>query len=99
MLRFVPRYGIISPALVRPSRLGWHAAVNDNQHIGNDTDLCPGTFDDARVHAALRLFAVHGLAAAERARLAAANANARGDDDDAAWWDEISRMLGQRRRT
>jgi hypothetical protein len=42
---------------------------------------------------------VHGLAAAERARLAAANANARGDDDDAAWWDEISRMLGQRRRT
>jgi len=50
------------------------------------------------VQAALRLFAVHGLSAAERARQSAANANARGDDSDAQWWNEISQMLGQRRR-
>jgi hypothetical protein len=96
MLHFAPRYGFISPALVRPSRRGWHRAVNDNQR----TIQAPvsGVMGDARVQAALRLFAVHGLAAAERARLAAANANARGDDHDARWWDEISRMLGQRAR-
>ena len=92
MLRFAPRYGIISPALVRPSRCGTRAAVNDNQRFGDSA------VNDARVHAALRLFAAHGLAAAERAERAAANADARGDGDDAAWWDEISRMLGQRRR-
>ena len=99
MLRFVPRYGIISPALVRPSRLGWRAAVNDNPRDA-DAQVC-GTevFSDERVRAALRLFAAHGLSAAERARMAAANANARGDDHDAAWWNEISRLLGQRRRT
>jgi hypothetical protein len=98
MLRFAPRYGIISPALVRPSRLGWRAAVNDNQRSADAPAVGINTLADARVHAALRLFAAHGLAAAERARVAAANANARGDDTDAAWWDEISRMLGQRRR-
>ncbi|WP_420382346.1 hypothetical protein [Novosphingobium sp.] len=53
---------------------------------------------DARVQAALRLFAVHGLSAAERARQSAANANARGDDSDAKWWNDISVMLGQRRK-
>jgi hypothetical protein len=96
MLRFAPRYGIISPALVRPSRRGWRPAVNDNQRA--TPGPVAGVIGDARVQAALRLFAVHGLAAAERARLAAANANARGDDDDARWWDEISKMLGQRAR-
>jgi len=96
MLRFAPRYGIISPALVRPSRMRRQPAVNDNQR--SDQVPVHGTIGDARVQAALRLFAAHGLAAAERARAAAANANARGDDHDARWWDEISRMLGRRGR-
>jgi hypothetical protein len=91
MLRFAPRYGIISPALVRPSRQIWRPAGNDNQRAAPASD---STLGDARVQAALRLFASHGLAAAARARLAAANATARGDDDDARWWDEISKMLG-----
>ena len=98
MLRFVPRYGIISPALVRPSRLGWDPADNDNMRPGTANVSGTGPVSDERVRAALRHFATHGLSAAEHATVAAANANARGDDGDAAKWDEISRMLGQRRR-
>jgi hypothetical protein len=98
MLRFVPRYGIVSPALIRPSRLRQRFAVNDNAIVAGTTPpRKPAAIADARVQAALRLFAAHGLSAAERARLAAANANARGDESDAQWWNEISRMLGQRR--
>jgi hypothetical protein len=103
MLRFAPRYGIVSPALVRPSRSGRRFAVNDNARsvdgAPSSTPITASTaLSDARVQAALRLFAAHGLSAAERARRAAANANARGDESDAEWWNEISRMLGQRRR-
>jgi hypothetical protein len=103
MLRFAPRYGIVSPALVRPSRLRRRFAVNDNaRNEGGAVAPAPiaagMAISDARVQAALRLFAAHGLSAAERARRAAANANARGDETDAEWWSEISRMLGQRRR-
>ena len=98
MLRFAPRYGIISPALVRPSHRGMRLAVNDNQRSTRTMVAASGAIADARVQAALRLFAAHGLEAAERARLAAANANARGDESDARWWNEISRMLGQRGR-
>lgn len=99
MLRFAPRYGIVSPALVRPSRQTRRFAANDNtldlpESIASKSEALA----DARVQAALRLFAVHGLSAAERARQSAANANARGDDSDAQWWNEISQMLGQRRR-
>lgn len=92
MLRFAPRYGIISPALVRPSSRGWYGADNDNQRGASRSSR--DLISDARVQAALRLFATHGLAAAECARTEAANANARGDDGDARWWDEISRLLG-----
>ena len=109
MLRFAPRYGIVSPALVRPSRLARRFAVNDNAlDPALDLMVTPNLSEsqtsksvalaDARVQAALRLFAVHGLSAAERARQSAANANARGDDSDAQWWNEISQMLGQLRR-
>ena len=94
MLRFAPRYGIISPALVRPSRQVWRRAHNDNQRSTQIAAVPAGAIGDARVQAALRLFATHGLAAAECARRAAANANARGDDNDARWWQEISKMLG-----
>jgi hypothetical protein len=91
MLRFAPRYGIISPALVRPSRLPRPQAGNDNSVPVAEL------IADERVRAALRLFAVHGLAAGERAARAAANANAEGDADQAAWWHDISDLLGQRR--
>ncbi|WP_353229578.1 hypothetical protein [Novosphingobium sp.] len=112
MLHFAPRYGIAAPALVRPSRQIWRPAMNDNQRpapdrkstglAANDAvatadQVIDGSISDVRVQAALRLFAAHGLSAAERARLAAASANARGDDNDARWWNEISLMLGQRR--
>jgi len=99
MLRFAPRYGIVSPALVRPSRMARRFAVNDNAlDLGLARANKSAALADARVQAALRLFAVHGLSAGERARQSAANANARGDDTDAQWWNEISLMLGQRRR-
>ncbi len=94
MLRFAPRYGMISPVLVRPSRRGWPWAENDNQRSSTTRVVACEVMGDERVQAALRLFAAHGLAAADRARRAAANANARGDDFDARWWEEISRMLG-----
>lgn len=94
MLHFAPRYGIISPALVRPSRQKWRRPGNDNQPATQALPSPGKALGDARVQAALRLFATHGLAAADCARLAAANANARGDDHDARWWDEISKMLG-----
>lgn len=94
MLHFAPRYGIASPALVRPSRLTWRRAQNDNERGNDSPRVAAGMIADARVQAALRLFAVHGLSAAECARQAAANANARGETHDARWWDEISRMLG-----
>jgi hypothetical protein len=101
MLRFAPRYGIVSPALVRPSRQVWRPAANDNRRVdavaGQQTTTA-SPLGDARVQAALRLFAAHGLSAGEQARRAAANANALGHDSDARWWQEISVMLGQRRK-
>ncbi len=101
MLRFAPRYGIVAPALVRPSRQVWRPAANDNQRpaaAAGEAPTVAGALGDARVQAALRLFAAHGLSAAEQARRAAANANALGHDSDARWWQEISVMLGQRRK-
>ncbi len=99
MLRFAPRYGMVSPALVRPSRLPRRFAGNDNaMDLASARTARAAALADARVQAALRLFAVHGLSAAERARQSAANANARGDDSDAKWWNDISVMLGQRRK-
>ena len=89
MLRFAPRYGIIAGPLVRSSRQPRRPAANDNRAA----TPAPGPLADERVCAALRLFAAHGLAAAAQARRAAANANARGDETDAAWWRDISQIL------
>jgi hypothetical protein len=97
MLRFAPRYGIISPALVRPSRMTARSPVNDNQSDDSSTMAPFSTVADARVEAALRLFAVHGLSAPECARLAAAKADARGDDRDARWWTEVGAMFARPR--
>eukprot|EP01037_Dinobryon_pediforme_P003687 gene3687-3735_t len=99
MLRFAPRYGIVAPALVRLSRQVWRPAANDNQRpaaAAGEAAATTGPLGDARVQAALRLFAAHGLSAAEQARRAAANANALGHDSDARWWQEISTGIPQR---
>lgn len=90
MLRFAPRYGIVSPALVRPSRLKQAQAVNDNGRE-DVAMLC-----DERVEAALRLFALHGLSAAEHAAAQASSADARGDAANATHWHEVCRVLDRR---
>lgn len=90
MLRFAPRYGQISRAIVRASHQRVALPANDNlPRPGADL------FGDARVQAALRLFAAHGLSAGARAHAAAANAAS--DPEHAQWWRDISRILGQRR--
>ena len=51
---------------------------------------------DAMLHAALRHFAEHGLAAALRARKQAEAAHAAGDRQGYQWWLEICRALDRR---
>lgn len=51
---------------------------------------------DALLHAALRHFAEHGLAAAQRARKQAEAAFFAGDRQGYAWWLEICRALDRR---
>ncbi|MBO9516704.1 MAG: hypothetical protein J7493_01410 [Porphyrobacter sp.] len=51
---------------------------------------------DALLHAALRHFAEHGLAAAHRARKQAEAAFFAGDRQGYAWWLEICRALDRR---
>jgi hypothetical protein len=51
---------------------------------------------DALLHAALRHFAEHGLAAARRARKQAEAAFFAGDRDGYRWWLEICRTLDRR---
>ncbi|BEU99701.1 hypothetical protein [Novosphingobium olei] len=96
MLRFAPRYGMISPCLVRPSRnprrRAIERAVNDNapQQDGALFDA------DGVLAAALRLFAAHGICAAERACEAAEIAKATGDAEGVVWWIEVCRALDRR---
>lgn len=89
MLRFAPRYGIISPCLARPI-LGRHLrAVNDN------AEEWSGSWpqESAALDTALRLFAAHGFSAAARARDAAVIAR-RGDDSNGErFWLEVCRTL------
>jgi len=51
---------------------------------------------DAMLHAALRHFAEHGLAAAQRARKQAEAAFFAGDKQGYQWWLEICRALDRR---
>ena len=64
MLRFAPRYGIVSPCLTR-------AVDHDALRHANDNGTRWGSQDwqgeDALLDEALRLFAAHGLSAAQRA--------------------------------
>ena len=96
MLRFAPRYGIASPCLVRPSRsllpTGPTRPANDNA-----PDPANGFDTEALLDAALRMFAAHGLSAAERACEAAEIARRCGDADSVAWWLEVCRTLDRRK--
>lgn len=78
----------LSPCLVRAgvARRGRRPA-NDNPGTG------PGNL---ALHAALRHFSQHGLAAAQQARLQAEAAAARGDAEDFAWWRSICGTLDRR---
>ncbi len=62
-------------------------AANDNGHRYHG---------DATIHAALRHFAEHGLAAARHARTQAEAARLAGDDQGYDWWLEICRALDRR---
>jgi hypothetical protein len=61
--------------------------ANDNGGSGSS---------DHTLHAALRFFAEHGLAAAQRARRQAEAAFFAGDREGYRWWLEICRTLDRR---
>lgn len=113
MLRFAPRYGLISPCLRRPAD-GPARAANDN---GGAVPIRRRIVDPQARRAAaraaralersnqhhqtvladaLRLFAVHGHAAAGHAVRAATRAAADGDRAGAHWWAEVCHTLDRR---
>ena len=100
MLHFAPRYGIASPCLhwgkIRRRALRLPAVANDNgaalpRRTSGANDH--GSKDAALLEAALRLFAAHGLSAAQRACEAAEIAEAGGDSAGAAWWIAVCATL------
>lgn len=68
------------------------SAANDNGPLA----LKSLKVGEATLHAALRHFAEHGLAAARLARVAAEKARADNDERTYAWWLEICRALDRR---
>jgi hypothetical protein len=100
MLRFAPRYGIISPCLKPMHKQARRAAANDNSFprpdgvVGGVVGCRAGANDDdALLEAALRLFGAHGLSAAQRAYEAAEIAEKLNEPDNARWWKTIGRVL------
>ena len=79
--------GLVAPALAR--------AVNDNARDGADPDEGAARFDPVLTDA-LRHFAVHGLASAEAAVEAAAEAGQCGDPTGQEHWLAITRMFDRR---
>lgn len=92
MVRFAPRYGIISPCLARPVQARHLRAMNDNAgaRTGSRHE------DDAALDTALRLFAAHGFSAAERARDAVLIAQVSEDAARAEFWLDVCRTLDRR---
>lgn len=88
MLRFAPRYGIISPCLSRKIEARHLRAVNDN----GARPLC----QDEALDTALRLFAAHGFSAAARARDAAVIAERSGEPGRVEFWVEVCATLDRR---
>jgi hypothetical protein len=101
MLHFAPRYGIISPCLnwgmIRRRAVRLARPANDNgagtpgQRQGANDDSAEAR--DALLAAALRLFAAHGLSAAQRACEAAEIAAASGDTASTQWWIAVCASL------
>lgn len=79
--------GLVAPALAR--------AANDNAQPGADPGKRAVLFDPLLTEA-LRHFAVHGLASAEAAVEAAADAGQRGDAGEQEHWLAITRMFDRR---
>lgn len=92
MVRFAPRYGIISPCMARPILRRHVRAVNDN------AEEWSGSWpqENEALDTALRLFAAHGFSAAARARDAAVIAERGGDDDRVGFWMDVCRTLDRR---
>ncbi|MBN9504523.1 MAG: hypothetical protein J0I69_00725 [Altererythrobacter sp.] len=80
------RFPRLSPQQVREAR---NLRANDNDNGGIHAG-------DAMLHAALRHFAEHGLAAAQWARQHAEAAGSAGDRQAYLWWLEICRALDRR---
>ncbi|MGE8134881.1 hypothetical protein ACQKO5_14860 [Novosphingobium subterraneum] len=92
MLRFAPRYGIISPCLSRRIQARHLRAVNDNGAGSGSDSVC----QDEALDAALRLFAAHGFSAAARARDAAVIAERSGEPSRVEFWVEVCATLDRR---
>ncbi|MCL6251737.1 hypothetical protein M3P36_11885 [Altererythrobacter sp. KTW20L] len=87
-IRFAaPRHAIRNHMDDPAARAACLFPANDNSDSG------PG---DATLHAALRHFARHGLAAARHAGAQAVAARLAGDEQGFAWWLEICRALDRR---
>ncbi|GHC92291.1 hypothetical protein [Novosphingobium pokkalii] len=109
MLRFAPRYGMISPCLRRPAGRPAQAA-NDNPAWSLQAApdypspvramagrLANRLEEDALLAQALRLFASHGHAAAGHAARAATRAAIAGDSEEADWWAQVCHTLDRRK--
>ena len=92
MLRFAPRYGIISPCLSRSIQGRHLRAVNDNAESWSGSWAQLGEAMDT----ALRLFAAHGFSAAARARDAAVIAERSGEQNRVDFWVEVCATLDRR---
>lgn len=87
-IRFAAPPSALAPRMdARTLRRSCGLPANDN---GGDRS------SDAMLHAALRHFAEHGLAAAQRARKQAEAAFFAGDRQGYQWWLEICRALDRR---
>lgn len=90
-IRFAAPPGVIVPRMKMRATSGSRAQpANDN---GNDRA------SDALLHAALRHFARHGLAAAYRARQQAEKALLAGDEQGYRWWLDVCRTLDRQMAT
>lgn len=91
-IRFAAPPSTLSASL-DPTRAGVTMALPANDN--DDAADCP-EIDNAMLRAALRHFAEHGLAAAQRARRQAEAAFFAGDRRAYQWWLEICRTLDRR---
>jgi len=96
MLRFAPRYGIISPCMARPILRRHVRAVNDNGRDWAEHGSSAWPQESEALDTALRLFAAHGFSAAARARDAAVIAERGGEEDRVAFWMEVCHTLDRR---